>query len=175
MRAPGKEKHTPLRLTHSALMLAYAAWSSATSLELSTCSTLRMLLLRARLWGCSGTPGSLMLGGLGPLMMGEKRKMRYRRAQRVMWQRLTRYATSLVHARACWPVESRCSQILVSRARTLVAYIPKRCSPVRGTARDSLVSLVPPSLGVSVVYRSAKFTDSVYRLRKGNRARRIRP
>ena len=75
MGAPGKEKHTPLRLTHSALMFAYAAWSSATSLELSTCSTLRMLLLRARLWGCSETPGSLMLGGLGPLMVGcvEKR------------------------------------------------------------------------------------------------------
>src|SRR6267154_6025249 len=70
MRAPGKVKYTPLRLTHSALMLAYAAWSSATSFELSTCSTLRMLLLRARLWGCSETPGSLMLGGLGPLMVG---------------------------------------------------------------------------------------------------------
>jgi hypothetical protein len=64
-----------------------------------------------------------------------------------MWQTLTRYVTSLVHSRACWPVKSRCSEILVSRARTLVAYIPKRCSPVRGTARDSLVSLVPPSLG----------------------------
>ena len=66
---PGKA-HTPLRLTHSALMLAYAAWSSASSLELSTCSTLRKLLLRPRLWGCSETPGSLMLGGLMPLMVG---------------------------------------------------------------------------------------------------------
>jgi hypothetical protein len=88
-------KHTPLRLTHSALMLAYAAWSSATSFELSTCSTLRMLLLRGRLWGCSETPGSFMLGGLEPLMVGmggeEKDEMtegpKRVRAQRVkLWQ-----------------------------------------------------------------------------------------
>src|SRR5260370_19508806 len=68
MPAPRKA-HAPLRLTHSALILAYAAWSSATSLELSTCSTLRKLLLRPRLWGCSETLGRVMLGGLGPLMV----------------------------------------------------------------------------------------------------------
>src|SRR5712671_4607049 len=65
--------HIPLRLTHSALMLAYAAWSRASSLELSTCSTLRILFLRRRvlagLFGCRERPGSLMLGGLGPLMV----------------------------------------------------------------------------------------------------------
>ena len=72
----------PLRLTHSALMFSYAAWSSASSFELSTCSTLRTLRLRGRLWptfpfpllppfpsGCRDRPGSLMLGGLRPAMM----------------------------------------------------------------------------------------------------------
>ena len=34
-------ENAPLRLTHSALILGYAAWSRASSFELSTCSTLR--------------------------------------------------------------------------------------------------------------------------------------
>jgi hypothetical protein len=42
-------ENKPLRLTHSALMLAYAAWSSASSFVLATCSTLRKLPLRPRL------------------------------------------------------------------------------------------------------------------------------
>lgn len=148
-----------MRLTHSALLLAYAAWSSATSFELSTCSTLRKLLLRPRLCVCIER-GSLMLGGLRPLMVmgGRERRKRLPGPSRAwtvnqvsrsaQWQcaLVPCYVASLVHSPTRWPCKSRCITILVSSARALVTYIPQGCTPVRRAARDSLVSFNPPPL-----------------------------
>lgn len=153
-----------MRLTHSALLLAYAAWSSATSFELSTCSTLRKLLLRPRLCVCIER-GSLMLGGLRPLMVmgGRERRKRLPGPSRAwtvnqvsrsaQWQcaLVPCHVASLVHSPTRWPCKSRCITILVSSARALVTYIPQGCTPVRRAARDSLVSFnlsIPPDVSL---------------------------
>jgi hypothetical protein len=81
-------------------------------------------------------------------MTGENR--RDAGAEQVISEVGTQYVTSLVHPRACWPLKSRCSEILVSRTRAVVTYISKKCSPIRGAARDSLVSPIPHSLGGQV-------------------------
>lgn len=134
-------------------MLSNAAWSRASSVELSTCSTLRILLLRPRLWGCSDRPGSLMLGGVRPDMVGWVRSgTRDQVAANLRCERSggapSCHAPSLVYSPTRWPFKSRCIKVLVSRARTIAAHIPKGCSPLCRAARDSLVSPIPSPLSL---------------------------
>ena len=129
-------------------MLAYAAWSSASSVELSTCSTLSKLPLRPRLWGCNERPGSVMLGGVRPDMVELRRAEHGTKSLSISGVNASGcapscHATSLVYSPTRWSFKSRCIKILLSRARTIPTYIPKECPPVCRAARDSLVSPIP--------------------------------